>query len=110
MLAVQVWALGRLTWAFHGSPAQSGPLHLPLQHPHLVAKHQELDVPHLALASPGPEDAANEEVEEREQHGSPLIEESTCYRRDRRIVDSEPFTLLHAWGIDVRQGIVSMGT
>jgi hypothetical protein len=58
-----------------------------------VSEHQELDLFSLIEASPGPEDAANEEVDEREQHGSPSIEESACYRRlrDRRIVDSEPF-------------------
>jgi hypothetical protein len=52
--------------------AQTGALHLALQHPHLVSKDQELDLPSLIWALPGSEDAANEEVDEREQHGSPF--------------------------------------
>jgi hypothetical protein len=51
--------------------AKTGALHLPPQHPHLVWKHQELDLPSLIWALPGSEDAATEEVDEREQHGSP---------------------------------------
>jgi len=41
--------------------AKTGALHLPLQHPHLVSKHQELNLPSLIWALPGSEDAANEE-------------------------------------------------
>jgi hypothetical protein len=77
--------------------AQSGALHLALQHPHLVSKDQELDLPSLIWALPSSEDAANEEVDEREQHGSPFpSRRAHCYRRlrDPRIVDSEPFTPL----------------
>jgi hypothetical protein len=50
-------------------------------------------MPRGIWSSPSPKDAANEEVDEREQHGSPPIEESACYRRarSRRIVDPEPF-------------------
>ena len=51
--------------------AQAGALRLPLQHLHLVSEHQELDLTPLIWASPGSEDAANEEVDEREQHGAP---------------------------------------
>ena len=41
------------------------------QHLHMVSEHQELDLTPLIWASSGSEDAANEEVDEREQHGAP---------------------------------------
>jgi hypothetical protein len=46
--------------------------HLPLQHLHLMPEHRELDLPPIMWASSGPEDAANEEVHEQEQHGAPF--------------------------------------
>jgi hypothetical protein len=49
---------------------ESRALHLPLQHLHLVPEHQELDVL-LIEATPCSEETADEEVEEREQHGAP---------------------------------------
>ena len=77
-----------------GRDGEDGALHLPLQHPHLVSKHQELDLPSLIWALPRSEDAANEEVDEREQDGSPSHrgERMLPATRDPRIVDSEPFT------------------
>ncbi len=64
-----------------------------------MSEYEEFVLPSLIVASPGSEDPANEEVEEREQHGSPSIEESPCYRRlrDRRIADSEPFKVLKVY-------------
>ena len=50
---------------------ETGANHLPLQHLHLVSKHHELDVPFGRPSTPSPERTANEEVEEREQHGAP---------------------------------------
>jgi hypothetical protein len=51
--------------------AQAGASQLPLQHLHLVPEHQELDVSFGPRSTPGPQRAANEVVQEREQHGSP---------------------------------------
>jgi hypothetical protein len=47
-------------------------LHLPLQHLHLVPEHQQLDLSLFGRASSGAKDAANEEVHEREEHGTPF--------------------------------------
>ena len=47
-------------------------LHVPLQHLHLVPEHEKLDLPPLVRASSGSEDAADEEVHQREQHGAPF--------------------------------------
>jgi len=51
--------------------AESRARHLPLQHLHLVAEHQELDVPLLCSTTSGSEESADQEVQEREQHGTP---------------------------------------
>ena len=73
---------------------ESRALHLPMQHLHLVPEHQELDVLLILSATSGSEEAADEEVQEREQHGAPSVEESACYRcRRPRIGEIEPFTL-----------------
>jgi hypothetical protein len=44
---------------------------LPLQHLHLVPEHQELDVHFVRRTTSASEETANDEVEERKQHGSP---------------------------------------
>jgi len=46
--------------------------HLPLQHLQLVPEHQQLNLPPLVRASSGSDDAADQEVHEREQHGAPF--------------------------------------
>ena len=49
-----------------------------LEHPHLVAEHQELDVPLLCSTTSGSEETADQEVQEREQHGAPPVGEIAC--------------------------------
>jgi hypothetical protein len=46
-------------------------LHLPLQHLHLMPEHQELDVPLILRPTSGSDETANEEVQQRGQHGAP---------------------------------------
>jgi hypothetical protein len=46
---------------------ESRALHLPLQHLHLVPEHEELDLPSFIPTPSGSEDAADEEVHQREQ-------------------------------------------
>ena len=50
---------------------EPGTLDLPLEHLHLVAEHEKLDVSLDLLATSGSEDTADQEVHEREQHGAP---------------------------------------
>ena len=59
---------------------ESRALHVPLQHLHLVPEHEKLDLPPFVRASFGSEDAADEEVHEREQHGAPFRSRGgACY-------------------------------
>jgi hypothetical protein len=51
--------------------AESRARHLPLEHLHLVPEHQELDVVLIWSATSGSEETADQEVQEREQHGAP---------------------------------------
>ena len=50
--------------AYPVETAELGPLHLSLEHLHLVAQHEELDVPLSLLATSGSEETAHPEVQE----------------------------------------------
>ena len=47
------------------------PLHLPAQDLDLMAKHEQFDVAFVLRVLARPDQATQEEVENREQHGSP---------------------------------------
>ena len=42
-----------------------------LQDPHLMPKHQQFDVAFVLRPTSGSEHSAQDQIEEREQHGSP---------------------------------------
>ena len=62
------------------APVEPGTLHLPREHLHLVAEHQELDVPLACSMTSRSDETADQEVQEREQPGAPSGSGGACYR------------------------------
>ncbi len=66
-----------------------------------MAEDQNFNIPFQIGPVTGPKNAAEEQIEERQEHGSPSYVESACYRRStaRRIGISEPLTLVRKLGV-----------